>query len=156
MANSKLVSFEVSHFYPNLEPQKFWDFFVDHEWYTQSDIMQGEIILDKPGKDHPQGLGAVRRIIIGDSINLTEDIVGFDVPNYFCYAIRDGGMPINKYKGEIFNESKDGGLLLRYKGSFEPKYFGTGWFFKLFLSRRIKSHFPIWEKGYNAYHNISV
>ena len=55
MANSKLVSFEVSHFYPNLKPQKFWDFFVDHEWYSQSDIMQGE--------NHPKAKNIVKQPI---------------------------------------------------------------------------------------------
>lgn len=155
MANPTKFSFEVEHFYPNFDQQKFWDFFVDHEWYSQSDLMQGEIIVDKPGEDHPQGLGAVRRIVIGN-INLTEDVVGFDAPRYFSYAVHHGGMPVNDYRGEFFLEPKDGGILWKYRGNFNPKYFGTGLFFKYFLRSRIKSMFPVWEKGYNAYHNDNV
>ncbi|QIE58037.1 hypothetical protein G5B37_00175 [Rasiella rasia] len=155
MANSKLVSFELSHFYPIIELQKFWEFFVDHKWYSQSEIMAGEIVVLKEGKDHPQGLGAVRKILIGD-INLTEDIVGFDPPNYFSYAVHEGGMPVNKYRGEFFYESKNGGMLWKYKGNFEPKHFGTGWFFKWFLKSRMKSQLPVWENGYNSYYKTST
>ncbi|WP_042506993.1 hypothetical protein [Algibacter lectus] len=73
MAKSK-VTFEFTHFYPGFEPKKFWDFHVDHEWYTKSDIMIGEISLLKEGQGHPSGLGALRKLTIGN-IKLEEDIV---------------------------------------------------------------------------------
>lgn len=152
MANSNKSTFELIHFYPNIEQQKFWDFFIDNEWYSQSDIMPGELILEKPGKDYPQGLGAVRIVKVNENINLTEDIVGYDAPRYFAYAPREGGMPVNEYKGEFFYESKDGGMIWKYKGSFVPKYFGTAWFFKWFLRKRMKTMLPVWEKGYKAYY----
>ncbi len=152
MAKSK-VTFEFTHFYPGFEPQKFWDFHVDHEWYTKSDIMIGEISLLKEGQGHPSGLGALRKLTIGN-IKLEEDIVGFDAPHYFSYAARPGGMPVKNYVGEFFFTSKNNGLELRYKGSFDPKPFGTNWLFKYIFNSRMRKMVPIWEKGYRAYHNI--
>lgn len=153
MANTKKVSFELTHFYPELEQQKFWEFFVDYEWYNQSDILPGKVFIEQAGKGHPQGLGAVRKLEIGN-INLKEDIVGFEAPRYFKYAVHEGGMPVNQYSGEFFYEAKNGGMLWRYKGNFEPKYFGTGWFFKWFLKSRMKSMLPVWEKAYKAYYDV--
>lgn len=145
-------SFEFNHFYPEFKPHMFWDFHVDHEWYTKSDIMIGEIDLLKEGKDHSSGLGAVRKLTIGN-IKLEEDIVAYDAPSYFSYAVREGGMPVKNYVEEFFFESKDNGLLLRYKGSFSPKPFGTNWLFKYIFRSRMQKMIPIWEKGYKAYHN---
>jgi len=152
MAESK-TTFEFTHFYPGFEPRKFWEFHVDHEWYTQSDIMIGEVALLKEGEGHPSGLGAVRKLTIGN-IKLEEDIVGFEAPNYFSYAVRPGGMPVKNYVGEFFFESTDNGLLLTYKGSFSPKPFGTNWLFKYIFSSRMRKMVPIWEKGYKVYHKL--
>lgn len=151
MAVSKQYSFEIEHFYDAIDTQKFWDFFVDHDWYSKSDIMPGEVIIDKSGEGHPQGLGAVRTLKIGD-MQLTEDIVGFQSPNYFSYAVHEGGMPVNHYQGEFFFEPKDGGMLWKYRGHFDRKFFGTGLFFRYFLRSRMKGMIPVWEKAYHAYH----
>lgn len=152
MATSK-IEFEFSHFYHGFDQQKFFDFLIDIEWYTQSDIMMGEISLEKPGKDHPYGLGAVRKITI-DKINLIEDIVGFEPPRYMSYAVREG-MPVKNYQGKFFIEPQGEGIRLRYIGSFDPKLFGTNWLFKYIFRSRMKTMVPIWEKGYRAYHNLS-
>ncbi len=152
MAKSK-ITFEFNHFFPEFEPQKFWDFHVDDVWYTQSDIMIGEIKLLKEGEGHPSGLGAVRKLTIRN-INLVEDIVGFNAPNYFKYAVREGGMPVKNYEGEFFFKSKNNGLLLTYKGSFDPKLLGTNWLFKYIFRSRMKTMIPIWEKGYKAYYKL--
>lgn len=153
MAKSNLITFEITHFYPDFDQQKFWDFLVDQDWYNKSSIMPGEITIVKSGKGHLQGLGATRRIKI-EKIEITEDIVGFEAPRYFSYAVHEGGMPVSEYRGEFFMEPHNGGLLFRYKGSFKPKALGINWLFKWLFRSRIKSMIPIWEKGYMAYHEI--
>jgi len=151
-----MPDFEFEHFYPDLEQQKFWDFLIDSEWYTQSDIMQGEVTLLTPGKDHPQGVGAVRTVKIGKTIDLIEKIEGFDPPRYFSYATQNGGkgMPVKDYLGEFFLEPKDGGLHFRYRGSFKPTFFGSNWLVTALFRWRMKTMVPIWEKGYKSYHGI--
>lgn len=61
-AEQKLLSFEVIHEYPGFDQQKVWDFFVDYEWQSASDVMPAETILNKRGEGYPQGVGAVRTI----------------------------------------------------------------------------------------------
>lgn len=146
--------FEFSHYYTEFEQQKFWDFFVDHEWYTQSDIMPGKITLIDSEERQEQGVGTVRKIVI-DKINLVEDIVGFDAPKYFSYVVRDDGMPVKGYRGEIFLEPQEKGLTLKYRGSFESKLFGTNWLFKYLFLSRMRKMAPVWAEGYKTYHNES-
>ncbi len=146
-------SFEVTHLYPDFDQQKFWDFLVDHEWYSKSSLMPGEITLERPGEHHSHGVGAVRRIKIG-SIDLVEDIVGSEAPGYLAYAVRDGGMPVNAYRGETFLEQRGDGLHLRYRGTFERKFFGTGWLATQLFRSRIQKMIPMWAAGYEAYHGV--
>jgi len=149
MEKSK-IEFEFEHFYPDFDQVKFWEFLIDIDWYSQSDIMKGEITLLKEGKEHPVGLGAVRKIKI-DKIELTEDIVAFDPPNHFCYVVREGGMPVKNYEGKFFLSEKGNGVHLKYQGSFDPKLFGTNWLFKYIFQSRMKTMVPIWEKGFQQY-----
>ncbi len=147
-----MPEFEISHFYPNVDPQLFWDFLVDHQWQSKSSIMPGEVTIDKPGDGHPQGLGAVRRITIGN-IDLTEDVVGFEPPRYIGYQVHEGGsgMPVRGYRGEMFLEAQVDGLVFRYRGTFETRLWGTGWLFKRLFRWRINKMIPIWAQGYEAY-----
>lgn len=147
----KKIHYELEHFYPNFDRQKFWDLFVDHEAWSKSKFLPGEITISKPGKDHPQGLGAVRTLVTG-SMNIKEDIVGFRPPEYFGYNTHNGSLPVNDFGGELFFEKQKDGLLVRYKGSFNPKYFGTGWLFKYFLRSTQKSAFQLLGKAYTAYY----
>lgn len=152
MQNTKKIHYELEHFYPNVDRQKFWDLFVDHETWSKSEFLPGEIKIIKPGKDHPQGAGAVRSVVT-ESMNIIEDIVGFHPPEYFSYVTHNGSMPVNDFGGELFFEEQKDGLLVRYKGSFNPKYFGTGWIFKYFLRSAQKSVFQKLGKAYKAYYD---
>ena len=129
---------------------------MDHEWYSQSSIMPGQQTILTPGQDHPRGLGAVRKITI-DKIELTEEILGFEAPGYFCYGVRDGGsgMPVKGYRGEFFMEPRENGMLFRYRGSFEPKLAGTNWLFISLFKWRMRTMVPVWQEGYNAYHGFT-
>lgn len=151
MENTKKIHYELEYFYPNVDQQKFWDLFVDHEAWSKSDFLPGKIIILKPGKDHPQGEGAVRSVVTG-SLNIKEDIVGIRSPEYFSYATRNGSLPVNDFGGELFLEEHKDGLLARYKGSFNPKYFGTGWLFRYIFRSAQKSAFQNLGKAYHAYY----
>lgn len=141
--------YEIEHFYPGFDRQKFWDLFVDHEGWSRSDILPSEISIVKPGEGHPQGKGAVRKVVSGSMVIL-EDITGFQPPVYFSYASRNGAMPVNEFGGELFLEARPDGLLARYGGGFNPRYFGTGWLFRRIFRAVQKSAFRGLGKAYEA------
>lgn len=151
MKTTKKIQYEFEYFFPSVDRQKLWDLFVDHEAWSKSDLLPGEITILKPGKDHPQGEGATRSVAAG-SMNITEDIVGFRSPEYFSYATHNGALPVNDFAGEMFFEQQGGGLLAKYKGGFNPKYFGTGWLFKIFLRSAQMSAFRKLGKAYKTYY----
>lgn len=100
MKNTKQFQYSLEYFYPKADRQKFWDMFVDHEAWSESKDLPGVIRIDKPGKNHPQGLGATRSVITGP-MTITEDIVAFQPPEYFRYETRNGSMPVNDFGGEL-------------------------------------------------------
>ena len=145
-------SFEVTHVYSGFDQQKFWDFFVDYEWQSTSEVMPAETVLNKRGEGYPQGVGAIRTIKMANNMNFVEDIVGYEPPYYFAYTLKNSPLPINAYRGELFFEPNEDGMALRYKGTFSPKYFGTGWPLRRFLRSSIVKMRSVWETGYKAYY----
>lgn len=53
--NTRKFHYELEHFYPGVERAKFWDLFVDHEAWSESEFLLGKITIVKPGEGHPQG-----------------------------------------------------------------------------------------------------
>ena len=151
MESTKKIHYEFEYFFPDVDRKKLWDLFVDHEAWSKSDVLPGEITILKPGYGHPQGEGATRSVSAG-SMTIKEDIVGFRSPEYFSYATHNGGLPVNDFVGEMFFEEKKDGLLAKYKGRFNPKYFGTGWLFKIFLRSAQRSACRDLGKAYRAYY----
>lgn len=124
--------------------------FVDHEAWTESEFLP-EVQIINPGKNHPLGLGATRLVVSG-GMEIKEDVVGFRPPEYFAYATHNGSLPVNDFGGELFFEEREGGLYAKYTGGFNPKYPGTGWFFKRFLNSAQKRVFVDLEKAYGSYY----
>lgn len=151
MKNTKKIHYELDHFYPGFDCQKFFDLFVNNEIWTESEFLP-EVRIIKPGKDHPMGLGAVRFLLSG-RMKIKEEIVGFQSPEYFSYATQNGSMPVNDFGGKLFLEGNNNGVYIKYHGSFNPKYFGTGWIFKRIFSSAQKSAFENLGKAYKAYYN---
>ena len=72
-------------------------------------------------------------------MNIKEDVVGFRPPEYFRYETRNGSLPVNDFGGEFFFEEQKDGLLVRYRGGFNPKYPGTGRLLRYFSRSRQRS-----------------
>ena len=149
MRDTRTKHYEVVHFYPGFDRQEFWDLFVDYESWSQSDMLPGEISVIEPGNGHPMGKGAVRSVVSG-SMTITEDITGFQPPVYFAYASRNGAMPVNDFVGELFLEQRADGLVATYKAGFNPRYFGTGWLFRIMFRRAHRSFFRGLGRAYEA------
>lgn len=119
MSNSNKVHYELEHFYPNFNREKFFDLLIDHEAWTSSELLP-EVQILKAGKDYPLGLGAVRLVNSG-GMNIEEEVVGFQYPEFFSYVSANNAMPVNEFLGKMYLEEKDGGVLIKYEGSFSPK-----------------------------------
>ncbi|WP_460274737.1 SRPBCC family protein [Celeribacter sp. ULVN23_4] len=145
--------YNVVTVYPGFERQKYWDMFVDYEGWTQSDILAGEISILEPGEGHPMGKGAVRSVVSG-SMTITEDITAYQSPSYFAYASRNGVMPVNDFVGELFLEQRAGDLVVTYKAGFNPRYFGSGWLFRIVFRRAHVSFFEALGKAYKSRYGV--
>jgi len=87
MENTNKINYELEQFYPGFDRQKFFDLFVNHEAWTESEFMPGKVSIIKPGKDHPLGLGAVRAVDSGRMI-IEEDPKNFGAGWIFKYVFR--------------------------------------------------------------------
>lgn len=141
--------YDLEYTYPNVDRQRYWDLFVDHEAWSESDLLPGTITITEPGDGHPQGLGAVRTVQAG-SMTITEDIVGFRAPEYFAYATRNGSLPVDDFGGEMTLIQQPDGLLVKYRGDFTPKIPGTGPILAAFLRSRQRSVLRALGKAYDA------
>lgn len=138
MADIRRHRYEVEQVIPNADRQKLWDLFVDPEAWSTSNRLPGKLVIVSPGKGHPQGIGAVRKVMSG-SMTIIEDIVGFQPSEYFSYISRNGDMPVNDFAGEVFFEKHPNMVVVRYRAAFNAKYFATGWLFKIIFRRAHKS-----------------
>jgi uncharacterized protein YndB with AHSA1/START domain len=95
-----------------------FDAFVDHRAYAEMTPMR-KSSLDKEGDPAPNGIGAVRRLVlVGPPI--LEEVVGYERPSYFAYkAIK--GLPVKEHLGEVrLTEAKDDTTRVNYTISYTP------------------------------------
>jgi Polyketide cyclase / dehydrase and lipid transport len=96
----------------------------------------GSFELERAAEDEPEGLGAIRVFRTGRITN-REEIVEL-VPNRrFSYA-QLSGLAIRGYRGDVDLERTDGGTLIRWHSSFDPKVPGTGRLYRRQLSSFIE------------------
>jgi hypothetical protein len=92
-------------------------------WPSWSPIEYFE--LERPGRDEPEGLGAVRLYRAG-RITGHDEIVEL-VPNRrFSYA-HTSNLPVRNYRGDVDVEPTADGTAIHWVTSFDPKVPGTGW-----------------------------
>jgi Polyketide cyclase / dehydrase and lipid transport len=88
----------------------------------------GSFELERAAEGEPEGLGAVRVFRTGRVTN-REEIVEL-VPNRrFSYALLSD-LAIRGYRADVELEPADGGTLIRWHSSFDPKVPGTGWLYR--------------------------
>jgi hypothetical protein len=92
-------------------------------WPTWSPIETFE--LERPGRDEPQGVGAVRRFRSG-RVTGRDEIVELLPDRRFAYA-HTSSLPVRDYRGEVELEPTPEGTAIRWVSTFAPKVPGTGW-----------------------------
>src|SRR5262249_44710266 len=90
---------------------------------------------NRPGRDHPHGVGSIRTFITKVS-RAREEVVEL-VPNRRLAYVLLAGFPLRDYKAVVEIEPESDGSRVTWSASFYPKYFGTGWFWSLLLGNTL-------------------
>jgi hypothetical protein len=90
--------------------------------------------LERPGRDEPYGIGAIRVFITRVS-RAREEVVEL-IPDRRLSYILLSGFPFRDYRAEVdISATESGGSSIAWRATFDAKHFGTGWFWRLFMTR---------------------
>jgi uncharacterized protein YndB with AHSA1/START domain len=79
--------------------EEVFELLTDHAGYASfRGVRSAELV--QGGDPEPNGVGAVRRVVIGP-IRMEEEIIGFDRPRRMDYVIREMNMPFEHQGGTI-------------------------------------------------------
>lgn len=111
-------------------PEAVWALLADvTTWPDWSDFE--EAVVERPGTNAPQGVGALRRLKLGRTRS-REEIVAFDPPRHVAYTLLSG-LPLRNYRGDVtLTATSTGGTDIHWQSRFSPRIPGTG---RLFVSR---------------------
>jgi hypothetical protein len=88
--------------------------------------------LERSGAAEPMGLGAIRVFRTSASC-AREEIVELIPDRQLSYVLLSG-FPFRDYRADVTLEPRDGGTEITWRASFAPKYAGTGWFWRAFMT----------------------
>ena len=99
-------------------PTRLWEVLTTHEnmpaWFKPV----RKVVLDPPGADERNGLGAVRHIhAVGPVV--VEEVVEWDAPRRYVYTLLRGA-PIRNHRGEVTVEETPTGARATWRISCEP------------------------------------
>jgi hypothetical protein len=93
--------------------------------------------LERPGQSEPMGLGAIR-VFITKVSRAREEIVEL-IPGRRLSYILLSGLPFRNYRADVdLAPTAEGGTSISWQASFDAKYAGTGWFWRLFMTRILR------------------
>ena len=105
-----------------------------HRWKDWSFLTRSELVA--VGDPAPDGVGAVRRFT-RYGIGSREQVVAWEPPRHLAYTILSG-FPVRHYLAEVTLTPDDGGTLINWSATFDPKIPGTGRLLVLVLKRMIR------------------
>ncbi|MFC5747123.1 SRPBCC family protein [Actinomadura rugatobispora] len=88
---------------------------------------------ERAGAPTPNGIGAVRAIPPA-----REQVVEYDPPRHYAYVALSG-LPVKEYRADVTLVPRGLETLIRWEGSFEPRYAGTGGLIRVLLNRALSS-----------------
>ena len=125
-----------------LPPERVFELLADHANYHRfPGITASELLTE--GTPSPNGVGAIRRVSLGDVV-LDEEITGFEAPKRLAYRII-ASKPVKVLHdgGEIEITEVPEGSRIRWRSTFRIKIPLIGWF----VTRRADHQF---ERGFRA------
>ena len=92
-------------------------------WPAWAPIETAELV--RPGRDEPEGVGAVRRLRSG-RVTGYDEIVELVPERRFAYR-HTSNLPVRNYRGDVELEPTGEGTAIRWTSTFYPRVPGTGW-----------------------------
>jgi polyketide cyclase/dehydrase/lipid transport protein len=93
------------------------------------------VVLERPGADEPEGVGAVR-VLRSGRVTGRDEIAELVPDRRFAYRHRSR-LPVRDYVGTVELEPAGAGTSIRWTSTFEPTIPGTGWLLRVVLGRFI-------------------
>jgi hypothetical protein len=88
--------------------------------------------LERPGRDDPLGVGAIR-VFITKVSRAREEVVELIPERRLSYVLLSG-FPFRGYRADVdLAPLPNGGTRIIWRASFDTKHFGTGWFWRAFM-----------------------
>jgi hypothetical protein len=87
--------------------------------------------LERPGDTEPYGVGAIR--VFSTRVSRAREEVVELTPDRRLSYILLSGFPFRDYRADVDLEPVNGGTVIHWRSRFEPKQFGLGWFWRLFM-----------------------
>lgn len=89
---------------------------------------------ERPGQDHPHGVGAIRWFRLGRSTTV-ERIVHVDPPRRLAYTVV-GGIPVRNYRAEVTLAPVAGGTRIHWAATWDPTVLGR------IVRRKLRTFYP--------------
>lgn len=98
--------------------RRMWDVLTTHEDMPKWFAPVRNVVLDPPGRDERNGLGATRHIhAVGPAV--VEEVVEWEPPRRYVYTLLRGA-PIRNHRGEVTVRKADQGAVATWRIQFEP------------------------------------
>ena len=93
--------------------------------------------LVQPGEGGPGGVGEIH--VFSTALTRAREEIVELVPDRRLSYILLFGFPIKDYRADVdLSAREDGGTSIAWRAAFNPKYPGTGWFYRLFMTAVLK------------------
>jgi uncharacterized protein YndB with AHSA1/START domain len=114
-------------------PAAVWALLADRStWPSWSPL--GSHAGERPGRDGtPDGLGGIARFVTGRKC-VREEIVEREPPRRLSYTLLSG-LPLRDYRAVVELTPAGAGTRIRWSATFFPQRPGTGWIYRLALTR---------------------
>lgn len=87
--------------------------------------------LERPGRSETYGVGAIR--VFSTRVSRSREEITELIPDRKLSYTLLSGFPLHDYRAEVELVPANAGMTtIAWCASFMPKYFGTGWFWRLF------------------------
>jgi uncharacterized protein YndB with AHSA1/START domain len=93
--------------------------------------------LVQPGEGGPSGVGEIH--VFSTALTRAREEIVELVPDRRLSYILLSGFPFRDYRADVdLSAREDGGTSIEWRAAFDPKYKGTGWFWRLFMTAVLK------------------
>lgn len=118
-------------------PDRVFALLKDGSTWPQWSLFDG-YELERPGRDEPLGVGAIR-VFSTKVSRAREEVVALETDRRLSYVLLSG-LPFVDYRADVDLEPQaGGGTIIRWRSRFDVKHAGTAWFWRWFMQRTLRT-----------------